>query len=153
MTTDKTRCRGTRIASCIVFTALLVPNGFSREQDDSTSPPAVAERQTIACTLAFGNDIFLIEVEVKSAGIHISGLGLEEFTVYEDGEKQQIQLFADEVEPNVANPKIIYRLGYFSTPLKPGEEPRRIRIKVRKWKTNGYEVIYYPSWHIREYDH
>ena len=133
------------ILSTLLWGFFVSAGSFSQETNQST------QDQAVTCGLS-ARELIIIEVEVmKTDGTHVSGLGLEEFTLYENGEQQKIAYFLQKKEPDVGIARIKYLVGYYPD-LRPDYEPRRLRIRVRKWKSKRYEVIYYPSWYLPEFD-
>jgi hypothetical protein len=119
----------------------------SNLQPNESNQDQPAESDLIICRLQ--TDLVVVSVQVTdSQGQYISGLRLEQFAVYEDGKKERVAYFSDEQGLEIENLRGNYVVGYYPTNRTPDDDPRRVRIKVHKWKSNGYQVKYSPRWYV-----
>jgi hypothetical protein len=133
----------------ILLTFFLSVAGLGQESQRSTSNKNDEDDDTIVCS--FGLNLAMIEVEVTNQfDKPVSGLSYKDFIIYENGKRQNIEFFTSEIILKANGCGIKYMIGYFPPDRSKDDPLRKIRVKVRKAKNLGLNVVYLPEWYLYE---
>jgi VWFA-related protein len=88
-----------QVSAALLF-FLIVLSGFSQPQESWQSPPRPNNQSDNQETIKINVDLVVLHATVQNhKGIPVSGLGKEDFQVYEDGVLQEIESFSHEDIP------------------------------------------------------
>ena len=138
------------IRGCLttVFVLLASVASLSQTQNQSSPGGSSEDEPEIACVLR-RSSLVLVEVEVKDwSGDTVFNLSHNDFLVYEDRKKQEIDFFSEKATVETGIFPIKYTIGYFPPNQIRDGAFRRIRVKVRDAKKQRMRVSYYPEWYF-----
>ena len=134
--------RGLGWIGLVCLGAIILPARISSQTQPQSGSEGAAKDE-VSCRLK--SNLVLVDVEVRDAnGSLAPKLIKDRFTVYENGNRQDLAFFSSEPESNQEGLPIKYKLGYYPGPATEDWEFRRIRVKVRNGKAEGLRISYDP---------
>jgi hypothetical protein len=147
---SKGRTRQT-IRCCLttVFVLLASVANLGQTQNQSTPVRGNEDEAEIGCVLQFSTRLVIVEVEViDRSGDCVLNLSHNDFLVYEDRKKQEVEYCSEAEILETGIFPIKYTIGYYPPNEIRDGAFRSIRVKVRDAKARGMRVSYYPEWYF-----
>src|SRR5215471_1788093 len=137
--------RCTRILTFLILTVLLpLVLALGQSQNQISSDRNQSNQEVIACALG-GISLAMVEVEVTDKyGKAVDDLIKDDFTIYEDGVKQEMIYWKCNVGSDRRPEHPMYEMGYYTTNIRFDGAWRWIRVLVENEDERKLNVQFTP---------